>query len=69
VKQSAVGGPVTVLVHVFPLAVNRELDAWPEKEQRSRRWVGQSEASQAIESEGLRSVVERFAQALAKERG
>jgi 8-oxo-dGTP pyrophosphatase MutT (NUDIX family) len=69
VKQSAVGGPVTVLVHVYPLAVNRELDTWPEKEQRSRRWFGQSEASKAIESEGLRSVVERFAQTLAKKRG
>jgi 8-oxo-dGTP pyrophosphatase MutT (NUDIX family) len=69
VKQSAVGGPVTVLVHVYPLAVDRELDAWPEKEQRSRRWFGQFEASQVIESEGLRSVVEGFAQALVKQGG
>jgi 8-oxo-dGTP pyrophosphatase MutT (NUDIX family) len=65
VKQSAVGGPITVLVHVYPLAVERELASWPEKEQRSRRWFLQPKASEAIESEGLRSVVERFARTLA----
>lgn len=65
VKHSAVGGHVTVLVHVYPLAVERELASWPEKEQRSRRWFSQPKASEAIESEGLRRVVEGFARTLA----
>jgi 8-oxo-dGTP pyrophosphatase MutT (NUDIX family) len=69
VKQSVVGGPVTVLVHVFPLIVERELASWPEKEQRSRRWFLQAEAWEAIESEGLRSVVDGFARALASKSG
>jgi 8-oxo-dGTP pyrophosphatase MutT (NUDIX family) len=68
-KQSAVGGPVTVLVHVYSLAVERELASWPEKEQRARRWFLQPQALEAIESEGLRSVVESFARALASKRG
>jgi 8-oxo-dGTP pyrophosphatase MutT (NUDIX family) len=59
-KQTTIGGPVTV---------ERELASWPEKEQRSRRWFGQPEASEAIESEGLRSVVEGFARALASKGG
>jgi 8-oxo-dGTP pyrophosphatase MutT (NUDIX family) len=61
VKQSAIGEPVTVLVHVYPLAVAQELKSWPEDAQRSRRWFGQSEALEIIQSEELRTAVRRFA--------
>ena len=69
VKQTAVGGPLTVLVHVYPLAVERVLASWPEDTQRTRQWFGHSEAVEAIWSEGLRTVVTRFADELAKQSG
>lgn len=65
VKQSAVGEPVTVFVHVYPLAVAQELRSWPEDTQRSRRWFGQSEFFEVIQPEELRTAVRRFAHELA----
>jgi 8-oxo-dGTP pyrophosphatase MutT (NUDIX family) len=65
VKQSAIGGSVTVIVHVYPLAVERQLKSWPEEAQRSRRWFGHSEVLEVVQSEGLISVIRRFADDLA----
>jgi 8-oxo-dGTP pyrophosphatase MutT (NUDIX family) len=65
VKQSAIGGPTPVIVHVYPLAVARELKSWPEEAQRSRRWFGHSEVLEVIHSERLLEIMRRFADELA----
>ena len=47
------GVTVTCDVEVFPLAVDRLLEDWPEKSQRERRWFTLSEAAMAVEEGGL----------------
>lgn len=44
-------------VAVFDLEVERELDAWPERDVRRRRWVGVEEAAGAVENEELRKMI------------
>lgn len=44
-------------VEVFPLLVQEELDDWPEKSERERRWFGTDEASAAVEEERLRMIL------------
>jgi len=47
-------------VTVFPLAVKRQLKAWPESEQRSARWFSAAEAAAVVEDEGLRDLILQF---------
>lgn len=44
-------------VEVFPLLVQEELEDWPEKAERERRWFGTDEASAAVEEERLRMIL------------
>jgi len=41
------------IVDVFPLAVQRELDDWPEKTQRERKWMPPSQAALLVTETGL----------------
>lgn len=47
-------------VEVFPLAVHEELDAWPEKDQRKRRWVPASEAAELVAEPHLAELIRGF---------
>ncbi len=44
-------------VIVFPLLVERQLEAWPEASQRELRWVSVQAASEMASDEGLKSVI------------
>jgi 8-oxo-dGTP pyrophosphatase MutT (NUDIX family) len=44
---------VTCEVTVFPLAVARQLDDWPEKGQRQTRWLAPAEAALLVDEGGL----------------
>lgn len=44
-------------VEVFPLLVREELDDWPEKAERMRRWFGIDEASAAVDEDRLRLIL------------
>jgi 8-oxo-dGTP pyrophosphatase MutT (NUDIX family) len=44
---------VPVEVEVFPLAVERQLDDWPERGQRETRWFAPEEAARVVEEGGL----------------
>ncbi|MEI6559355.1 MAG: NUDIX hydrolase [Rhodospirillaceae bacterium] len=44
---------VTCLVDVYLLRVERELEDWPERAQRSRRWVSPDEAALMVDDAGL----------------
>lgn len=46
---------VEIVVHV--LTVERELDRWPERLQRERRWFKPEEAAALVEAPGLREMI------------
>lgn len=51
--------PVTV--EVFPLRVEEELDEWPEKGQREKRWFAAREAAALVEERQLQTLIRGFA--------
>ena len=53
------GRPVTV--EVFPLRVEEELDDWPEKGQREKRWFAASEAASLVHERQLQTLIRAFA--------
>ena len=52
-------------VTVYPLAVTEQLDRWPERFQRQRRWFITSEAAHAVTDRPLRRIVQTFRPTLA----
>ncbi|GLU18374.1 hypothetical protein SLE2022_346800 [Rubroshorea leprosula] len=46
--------------HMFPLLVDRELDCWPEKNIRKRRWVTVDEATQGFKNGWMREALDEF---------
>jgi len=48
-------------VRVFSFRVERQLDDWPEKQQRETRWFDEAEAAALVEEEGLHGIITRFA--------
>ena len=55
------GDTVTCDVEVYPLAVDRLLDEWPEMDQRERRWFTLPEAAMVVEEGGLVTLMLRLA--------
>jgi len=51
------GGVVPCEVRVFPLAVKRQLKAWPEASERTTRWFSAAEAVNRVADEGLRELI------------
>jgi 8-oxo-dGTP pyrophosphatase MutT (NUDIX family) len=49
-----------VEVEVFPLSVRKELDAWPEKGQRERRWFAAAEAADLVAEPRLSELIRDF---------
>ncbi|GKV05231.1 hypothetical protein SLEP1_g17264 [Rubroshorea leprosula] len=45
---------------MFPLLVDRELDCWPEKNIRKRRWVTVDEATQGFKNGWMREALDEF---------
>lgn len=52
-KRLRGGGAVLCEVEVFPLAVERQLEDWPERGQRERRWFAPAEAATLVDEGGL----------------
>lgn len=59
-KQISSGATVTAKVVVFPLAVSRELNDWPERDIRERRWFPLPEAAEAVQEPELRDIIRAF---------
>ena len=55
-------GAISCEVLVFALEVKRQLKDWPEASEREVRWMDARAAAELIEDEGLRRVVEAFAE-------
>lgn len=47
------GGTALCKVEVYPLEVVAELDDWPEKNERERRWLSPAQAAVTISESGL----------------
>ncbi len=47
-------------VVLFPMPVMRQLEEWPEKEERSREWVTVDEAIRRVAFPNLRDIIERM---------
>lgn len=61
------GGEAEIEVEMFPLAVELELEDWPERGQRRRRWAGLEETRLLLSDPGLAELVQRLAARLAEE--
>lgn len=59
-KRQKNGASLMIDVEVFPLAVNRELDAWKEQSERERRWVSLHEAASMVDEPDLSDLIRSF---------
>jgi len=59
-KKRGNGASLMVDVDVFPLAVNRELDIWKERDERERRWFSLPEAAEAVDESDLSDLIRSF---------
>lgn len=60
-KKLKSGAARLVKVDVYPLKVTGELEAWPEKGQRTLEWMTPVEAALAVQEPELRDLIARFA--------
>jgi 8-oxo-dGTP pyrophosphatase MutT (NUDIX family) len=56
-KRRRDGSMAPARVHLFLLAVNEELDDWPEREMRERRWLPPEQAAQAVDEPDLKALI------------
>lgn len=54
---------------IHPLEVNQEVEDWPERKERQRRWVPIDLAIGLVDDRGLRWVLERFSEEAEKNFG
>jgi len=54
------GDARTAKVAVFPLAVLRQADEWPEQEERETRWFGLADAADAVDEPLLKEMIAGF---------
>lgn len=50
-----------VKVVVFPLAVSRQLDEWPERHEREQRWMSPASAALLVDETDLATLITDFA--------
>jgi ADP-ribose pyrophosphatase YjhB (NUDIX family) len=53
-------GAVLCQVRVYLFRVERQLDNWPEKNERITKWFDADEAADLVEESGLSDIIERF---------
>lgn len=59
-KRKRTGASLMTAVDVYPVRVTAELDEWPEKHQRERRWFTLAEAADAVAEEDLKHLLLNF---------
>jgi 8-oxo-dGTP pyrophosphatase MutT (NUDIX family) len=64
-KRRRDGSTTPARVHLFLLAVTEELDLWPEREMRERRWLAPEQAAQAVDEPELKALILSAPQLLA----
>ena len=61
-RLEGIGVTTPCEVRVFPMLVKRQFEIWPEAHQREARWFEADNAASALKENGLRELVEAFAQ-------
>ena len=61
IKRLRSGATVPCTVRLFLMEVDQELDDWPERSQRQRRWVSAIEAEQLVSEPNLAKLLTEFA--------
>jgi 8-oxo-dGTP pyrophosphatase MutT (NUDIX family) len=56
-KRRRLRGAVPAVVHVFRMSVAEELDDWPEKNERARRWFAPGDAAAAVAETELAEMI------------
>jgi len=56
-KKRRSGVTVPTEVHLFEMIVAEELDSWPERNQRQRRWFAPDEAAAAVHEPDLKELL------------
>jgi 8-oxo-dGTP pyrophosphatase MutT (NUDIX family) len=52
--------PVICEVQIFPLAVTRQQENWPERHERSRVWLAPRKAAKLVKKAGLRRAIKSY---------
>lgn len=60
-KRLVGGGSVPCAVLVYGMAVEKQLDDWPEKGQRDGQWFKPADAAEAVQEDGLAALILGFA--------
>lgn len=68
VKQHLLFGSFEVNVHVHPMAIDTELEDWPERAERTRKWFSAGEAAERVDSAELRRLIVGFGESLKRNR-
>jgi 8-oxo-dGTP pyrophosphatase MutT (NUDIX family) len=63
-KRLPDGSSVTCKVDVFVLEVEQQLRAWPERDERSRRWFAWEEAAEVVQEPELQTLIRSLANSL-----
>ena len=61
-KRLRLGRVVPAEVHLYPLEVTEELEEWPERHQRQRRWFAPAAAAEAVDEPELKSMIRAMEQ-------
>ena len=61
-KRLRLGRVVPAEVHLYPLEVTEELEDWPERHQRQRRWFAPAAAAEAVDEPELKSLIRAMEQ-------
>ena len=59
-KVGKQGGVRRLTVFVFPLEVTEELEDWPERHERERRWLPAPEAAALVREPDLQALIAAF---------
>ena len=61
-KRLRLGRVVPAEVHLYPLEVTEELEEWPERHQRQRRWFAPAAAAEAVDEPELKTLIRAMEQ-------
>ena len=66
IKRRKNGSSTTLRVDVFPMHVERQRKNWPEKHERTTKWVSVAEAAESVDEPELRELILAFGAAQQK---
>ncbi|MEA3032696.1 MAG: hypothetical protein QOH86_712 [Sphingomonadales bacterium] len=65
-KRSRDGRVVPAFVHLYPMLVTEEAEAWPEHTQRERRWFAPAAAAESVDEPDLAQLIRDFPHSVTK---